>query len=1111
MKIATSRPAFLDIGLRKIALCMKLFIVFMLAACLQVSAKGYGQTKVTLQLKSVNLKEALHQLEKQAGIRFLYNDALIGNNQKVDINANNEALEKVLKAMFQGTGIQYKIMENDLVVLSAGTDRNDNQAEPIKGKVTGPNGEVVAGASVLLKGTKNGTSTNAQGEYVIAADAGAVLVFSSVGYDDVERAVGASTQLDVVLVASTKALEQVVVVGYGTSNRKDLTAPISVINTEDLVKRTTASPMGALQGTVPGVQVVTSGAPGAASTVRIRGVGSFSSENPLYVVDGIFLDNIDFLNPNDIAEMSILKDASGAAIYGVRAANGVVLITTKKGKYNMKTKITYNGYVGFQTPVHVLQMADAQQYSAMELAKGTTSDSAHVLLSVSKFGGSGLSPTTNTNWYNQILRNQALIHNNSLDVVGGSDKVTYALGLNYLEQNGILNAENSYKRYNIHFQTEAKLLPWLKAGFTINLSNSTLLSPQNSAFANAYYSSPLFPVLDPANTLATPTKYASSTSIGFNNGVYNNPVATAYYNYGRTKSFQILPTVYAEANFLNNKLTFRTQLSQRYQSNQTSVYLPQYYVDNIQKQTLSNLKSTQDRYTDYILDNLLTYKDGKNGHHWSVLLGQSSREQQWRQTWASADNVPANQESWYIGPNAGLNPLGAEDGSRNAGESYFARATYDYKNRYLLTATFRADGSSKYQTKWGYFPSVGLGWVVTQEDFMKHQNAFDFLKLRGSWGKLGNDAVPSNPGFARVSTGNDYSGVYGGTLLPGYVVGRNFSPNVKWEVVEEWDGGIDFSSVHQKLKGSIDYYNRTTNDLAFSKNFLVVGPIYGNWASMRNSGFEFNLTWADKIGQLGYQIGGNLSTLKNNVTSLGMGATNFTTGVSEFPTRMEVGQSANYFYGYEVAGIYQTQAEVDADPMAKGQGIKPGYFKFRDQNGNGILDIGDKVNLGSYLPKITYGFNLGLNYRNFDLSAVFQGVGGNKILNYNRALRLKYSDMNGDAKFVSGLWAGANSTNMYPSAYATTQAWNNQASSFFVESGAYLRVQNLQLGYNFKVKKGADIRVYATADRPFIFTKYSGFTPEVTSATIGDIQNKGYDFNIYPVSATYSFGVRITY
>ncbi|MBX2924642.1 MAG: TonB-dependent receptor [Chitinophagaceae bacterium] len=996
------------------------------------------------------------------------------------------------------------------------------QTLQVTGKVTNKStGEPLPGASIAVKDGGAATVTDTEGAFSITVPrSGSVLVVSYTGMATMERVITGSGTQDFELEVGDKKLEEVVIIGYGTQRKGDLTAPVTTVNTEEMMKRTTATPMEALQGSVPGVQVVSNGAPGSSPNVRIRGVGSFNNENPLYVVDGMFVNDISFLNPADIAEMSVLKDASGAAIYGVRAANGVVLITTKKGRLNMKTRVTYNGYVGFQTPVNRLKMANGEQYTSFSLQRATTPDSSTARLSAERFGGSGIAPTTSTDWYGELLRDRALITNHGVDVQGGSDKVSYTVGLNYTYQNGIMEALNSFKRYNIRVQMEAKAFPWLKMGFTAHLTNSTTFSPNNAAFAQAYSSSPLFPVYDENNTNAFPVKFASGAVIG--RGDDANPVATAYYNYDRLKAFQVLPSVYAEANFWQNKIVLRSQLTQLYSSGQRFNYSPEHNLGPGTAVTVSNLRSTQERNTNYILDNLLTYKDSRGAHHWSVLLGQSAREERWRTLWGAATGVPAIEESWYV--TQGTRDQGGynEDGSRNANLSFFTRVTYDFDNKYLLTATWRADGSSKYQEKWGYFPSVGLGWVLSGENFMANQKIFDFLKLRGSWGKLGNDGVNANAGYAIVNSGNPSSAIFGSTgasdgqYLPGYTVNR-FYTSIGWEVVTEWDGGIDFEVLRNRLKGSVDYYNRKTTGAAFNRPFaFTYTSIYGNWADMVNSGFDITLNWSDKVGKLGYQIGGNLSTLKNKVTSLGTlpsSTAGFPEWMAEFPNRIVVGQPINYFYGYEFIGVYQTEEEISRDPVASNYNataiskIQPGFPKYKDQNGDGVLGNEDRVNIGHYLPKVTYGFNIGLQYANFDFSIFFQGVAGNKIHNLNRGKLYKAStSLNIDEKFASGLWTAPGSTNEYPSAYALRDGWFKVSNSFFTESGAYLRIQNIQLGYNFKLndkKSPINMRIFATADRPFMFTKYNGFTPEVTGL--------GYDVNVYPVSATYSLGVRATF
>ncbi|HTJ13128.1 MAG TPA: SusC/RagA family TonB-linked outer membrane protein [Dinghuibacter sp.] len=1012
-----------------------------------------------------------------------------------------------------------------LILLCAGIGTYATALPPtvVKGRITDTAGNALAGATILVKGTRTGTSTNENGEFSIQTPkAAGVLVISYTGFTSREVSFSGDATLDIRLSAADNRQSDIVVVGYGTQKKGDLTAPITSVNMDDVDKRTTATPMDALQGSVPGVQVISNGSPGTSPEVRIRGIGSFNNENPLYVVDGMFVTDIGFLNSDDIADISVLKDASGAAIYGVEAANGVVLITTKKGRLNMKTRVTYNGYVGIQVPTHKVKMANGQQFTNYALQWQDAADSGSIRQSANLYGGAGLAPTTSTDWYKQILRSSAPITNQAIDVQGGSDKIAYTLGGNYLYQGGIMQYQNSFQRYNIRFSMDVRAFSWLKLGITTTVSNSVTFYPNNAAWETAFTASPLFPVYDSANNpSAFPIKFANSALIGRTDA---NAVAQARYNYNQYKQIQVLPGVYGELYLWHNRITLRSQLSEYYTSGLATNYAQQVNLGpGSTNTTPSMLTSSQDRNTNYILDNLVTYRDGLGRHHWSVLLGQSSRSDRYRVTTVQAQNVPAQQQFWYVTNYTRDPSYYSDNGTYNTSLSYFTRGTYDFDNKYLLTATFRKDGSSKYQQKWGDFPSLGVGWVISKEDFLKNVPGLDFLKLRGSWGKLGNDGVTPNAGYAIVNSGNAYSGIFGSTgsqngqYVPGYQV-NNFYSNVSWEVVTEWDGGIDFELLKHRLKGSADYYNRATNGAALNESFPFGAPaIYGNFADMTNKGFDFALSWGDRIGKLGYLISANASTLKNTVTKIGS-ISNIMGGVfgwaAEYPNIIQPGLPINSFYGYKTAGIYQTQQEIDADPVAVAANksvpgsVQPGFFKYADLNHNGVRDAGDETNLGSYLPKVTYGFNISVSYRQFDFSVAAQGVAGNKILNLNRGeFQKATSSINLDQKFMEHLWTGPGSTNMYPSAYALSQPWNKEdgGGSFFVESGAYLRIQNIQLGYNFKLgtNNPVGLRVFVTADRPFIFTKYSGFTPEISGI--------GYDNQVYPVTASYSFGVKATF
>lgn len=978
------------------------------------------------------------------------------------------------------------------------------------------------GVSVLLKGTTTGTVTGIDGDYTLKdIPSNGTLVFSYVGMKTLEEPVNNRTVINVSLQDDTQALDEVVVIGYGTSKAKDLTAPIAVVKSEDIVKHATSSPMQALQGKVPGMQIVNSGQPGKGPDVRIRGVGSFKDTAPLYVVDGMFYDNIDFLNNSDIQDLSILKDASAASIYGVRAANGVVIVTTKRGLYNKKATITYDGYVGFQKATNVLKMASSQQYAEMQRGIGSPTTLGILQNSIERYGGdlNSYTPSMNTDWYKELLRT-ALIHNHSLDITGGSDKTTYSVGMSYLFQEGIMDAKNEYERLNMRAKADYSPYNWLKIGANMVLTNASQYLPDNGAWAAAYQTPGLVPVIDENQTAeqSFPVKYASPSLIGMSD-YFGNPVARTAYHNERTQTVQILPTFYAEIYFLpENKLTFRTAYSQDISFLRGYNYIPQYKVGGGQLNNVSSLQKDTKFYRNWIVDNTLTYRDNFGKHNLTALLGQSTRTENYRYLWGKAPGVPGGKDEYmYLSQGNASGRETGDDGTTYRGLSFFGRAMYDYAGKYLLSFTMRADGSSKYQEKWGYFPSVGAGWILTQENFMKDQKVVDFLKIRASWGKLGNDKVAASDGFASIVQDQNTSGVFGQGLIPGYTNVVYFSW-LDWEVVNEFNIGADVNFLQNRLSFEFDYYRRITENAVIETPLpMGAGNLLGNNGKIQNSGLEFSLNWSDRVGDdFTYNIGFNLTTLKNKIKDLN-GLPYIYGNTAEFRTISKVGGSLNAFYGWQLDGVYQTQQEVDSDPVAVRYNAKqqtdatkivPGDFKYKDQNGDGIIDAADRTTLGSYLPDVTYGINAGFSYKNFDFSIVMQGQGGNQILNRKRGDRLWQSDINYDADMVENRWTGAGSTNKYLSAAGTVKAWNiAKLNSFYIENGAYFRIQNIQLAYTFDSFKMRafdfpSVRLSLSAERPFTSFHTNGFTPEVSN---------GIDTQVYPMAATYTFGLRIIY
>lgn len=987
------------------------------------------------------------------------------------------------------------------------------QNNTIKGIVVDKVNQPIVGATVMVDGTSHGSVTDMNGEFTIKdVSSGATVNFSFVGMKT--KKVKASSDMKVTLEDDMQNLEDIVVIGYGAAKAKDLTSPITVIKSADISSVPSTSPMTAIQGKVAGVNVISSGTPGSGPTVRIRGAGSFANSSPLYVVDGMFYDDINFLNNEDIEEMSILKDASAAAIYGVRAANGVVIVTTKKGKKNQPAKITYDGYIGFQKATNVLKMANSQQYATMLLEANYDAYSPIIKSSIDKYGGSYSDSDfhdwtfgSDTDWYKELLRT-AIISNHSLGITGGSEKATYSVGMSYLYQDGVMDVKNNYKRLNFRAALDYDATSWLKIGFSSVVSISNQVLPNNSAWQQAFNAPSIYPVYDANNTSSFPNKYASPSSVGFTSNFYN-PVATANYFNSKNDSHQYLTNLYAQINLIPEKLNVKTSVNYNYQNINGKVFTPTYYVSSWQQNTTTSLTKSTTSYDNYIWDNIMTYRDSYGQHNFGAMLGMSMRQEKYRFLSGTAVNVPEGKEEYqYLSQGNSTGITLSDNGSTYRGLSYFARLNYDYAGKYYLMFTMRADGSSKYQDKWGYFPSVGASWVVTEEPFMKNQSAIEYLKLRASWGRLGNDHVAASDGFASIATGNGSSGVFGNTTLPGYQNTSYFSW-LQWEVVDEINAGLNFSTLQGRLNVDADYFHRMTKHAVISPKIAFSNQtLAGNYGKILNEGFDLSATWSDRVGKdFKYHVGTNISVLKNRVKDLGGPSI-----IKGGETVNIVGEEMNSFYGYKVIGIYQTAAECAADPTAVKNGLQPGDFKYEDKNGDGIVDGNDRQALGSYIPKFTYGINAGFSWKNLDFEVSTYGQSGAKMYNRKRALRYAQSNYNFDYDQFKNRWTGEGSTNTYPSAAALIRGWNisdQRVNSFFVESANYFRIQNVTLGYTFKnIKMGSytlpSIRLSATADRPFTTFSANSFTPELSDA-------QGWDTEVYPITATYTFGIQIQF
>ncbi|WP_075602291.1 SusC/RagA family TonB-linked outer membrane protein [Saccharicrinis aurantiacus] len=982
----------------------------------------------------------------------------------------------------------------------------------IAGDVYDDTGAPLPGASVVIKGTTTGVSTDFDGHFelpgVLATD---VIVISFIGLLPQEITVGSQTNFNITLKSDASDLEEVVVIGYGTSKSKDLTSPIATVSAEEITSMNTSSAMGAVQGKLPGVTIVSSGVPGDGPAVSIRGVGSFEDTSPLYVVDGMFLDDINFLNPNDIETMSILKDASAAAIYGVRAANGVVLITTKSGSKDRKPTVTYDGYYGVQNVSQRLEMANSQQYADFMRASGDPDLAALIDASIARYGGSNGYPSVSTDWYEELIKNNASIQNHSLSLTGGTEKTAYAFSAGYFKQDGIMDATGEYERINFRAKVDFDISDKVKIGFTSLLTNEDKMTDDSQAWFQAYVNAPTYPVYDETQSSeeSYPIKFANPHNLGYDT-YYTNPAAVAYYRGdNKTDGTRFMPSIYLEVDPFNNKdIKFRTALNIDYRYEANTLYTPEYKSGNNIQQINQLSKTTRWDY-DYVWDNTITWDNQWDRHRLKSMVGFSVREENHRWLQGTAQGV---QNKEYINTGDESTTRSYDGGTKFKGLSAFARFSYDYLNKYILSVTMRADGSSKYQDKWGYFPSVGAGWVISEEDFFAgvRGSGFDFFKLRASWGMLGNDKVPANDGFASITTGGlNESGIFGGSnLIPGMLNNSVYS-SLAWEVVYETNVGIDTKFLDYRLNFEADYYSRDTKDMVI-RTVLPMGngSILRNTGSVRNSGIEILVGWSDKVGSdFRYSVGGNLTTIKNEVLDLG-NEPYIQTGTAEYPQRSVVGEALYSFYGYKVDGVYQNQTEIDNDPIAVANGLEPGDLKFSDLNKDGKIDSDDRTLIGKPNADFTYGFNFSAGYKGFTLAAAFQGVQGASIFNRKRADINKHPINNLDADLADNVWSGEGSSNTYPSAKGMFNTWNNaRLSDFYIEDGSYFRIQNIRLSYDFssdlvnKAKLSA-VQLYINADRPFTSFKSNGFTPEVPG---------GIDETVYPIPSIYSLGARISF
>lgn len=986
------------------------------------------------------------------------------------------------------------------------------QNQVITGTVTSKeDGEPMIGVSVLIQGTSKGTSTGIDGTYTLEAAAGEnVLVFTFIGYKSQTIEIGNRTTVDVVMEVDATELTEVVVVGYGVQKKSDITGATASVKGAELLKQPVLTATQALQGKVAGVQIISSGQPGSQPQIRIRGVGTINGgANALYVVDGVLTDDITNVNSSDIVDMSILKDASAAAIYGSRGANGVVLITTKKGQQG-GIKVNYNNTIGFRQAANLVKMANASEYqNYVQAATGTSPNG-----------------NADTDWFDSILRN-AWMQNHNVSVSGGSDKATHYLNVGYLNEDGIL-LNNNFRRFTTRLNSEYQLHEKLKFGHQLSYNNNIndngfgninidAFGNIGGAYNNAYRAAPIIP--DKVGD-----RYGN-TSAYQNVG---NPVLDLSNNKVRVKENRLQGTAFLEFKPIP-WLSLRSSVGGDWRNTVGRGYYYQFNADEStfvvsggnQYRALSSLAMNYNQSFRWVIDNIATATREFGEHDFTFMIGSTTEKLQSTSLSANRNNVPSNPDLWYIGvgdANTSTNGGGGEAWSR---QSFLARLNYGFKEKYLLTATVRSDGTSRLPSKnrWQQYPSFGAAWILSREPFLQNQELFDFLKLRASYGKVGNDQIPTdsytfstNGNIPYPINGSGFPAANGSLLL------RIIDPNITWETTTEYDLALEFSLIQSKLTGEINYYNKKITDLLI--NIAVNGQsadrdglIFQNVASVENKGLEMALNWRSNIGEnWTYSVGGNITFNKNTVLDVGLGRATpggSVGGQGPVTSTDDNGHSIGSFYVLKTLGVFNTLAEVNAYVDDEGNKIqptaKPGDFKYKDVNGDGQIDNLDYVYAGSYQPVAYFGINLGVTYKNFDLSVDIYGNVGNEVYNGKKAARYLGTD-NVESDVVYNRWTAANRNQNEPGA----NTGNLPASDYFVEPGDFFRINNITLGYTLPSSllsriKVSSLRVFATTQNPLTIKKYSGFTAELPGSPI----SAGIETDSYPTTRTFAVGLNV--
>ena len=1089
---------------------------FLLMVCVFCSYAGNAHSqnaKVSIRMNNVKLDKILNEIENQTDYLFIYNNQ-VDINKITSVKVKNEAVAQVLDRILSGTGINYEL-EGTHIILTTEAIKDlhaQQQAKTVTGTVTDVSGEPIIGANIRIKGTTTGTITDIDGNFSIEAEPQSVIEVSYIGYLTQETVINNQKSIRFLLKEDTKTLDEVVVIGYGVQKKADLTGSVANINTEKLNTQSNANIGQALQGKIAGVDIVSQGgALGSGTRIMVRGIGTLNNASPLYIVDGMYMNSIDHINPNDIASIDVLKDASSAAIYGSRAANGVIIVTTKEGSNTEgKPIIDLSVNLGISTASKFLDMLDAKGWAEV------TTIARQAIGKPALDMATDLANKPDNDWQDIMFR-PALMQNYNLSVKGGGKYSTYYTGLGYFNQDGIVKGTN-YQRYNIQSKNDYKR-GIFSAGtnLIISFSHDKPLHQElrGGMIGTILQSVPTLEKYDDTREGGYGGTYGDVVNIPHPLAIIDDNIMDRY-----NENVKIFANLYAQIELFKG-LKYKLNLTPDFSFERYKNYLNKYDF-GLATNSITQLTERQRRRRNILVENLLTFDRTFGEHKISALAGYTYQDSRFRHIQAYGEGLPQGLEEIDA---ATTNRSNEGNSWRSVLTSILGRVFYSYQNKYLFTATIRRDGSSKFgkNNRYGYFPSFSLGWNVAEEKFMENVHWLDQLKLRGGYGVLGNQEIDNYQYSSTITTGINYPDGNGGLLQGAFP--KNFAnPDIKWEETAMTNVGIDFMAFNNRLSLTADYYVKNTKDILLTVPIPISSggandPIR-NAGKIRNNGFEFNLGWMDQPNpDISYGINLIGSFNKNKVIAMGSesgsikgGSTNQNITTSETKAGYPIGG----YWLISTAGYFNSQEEVDAyakDGKKIQPAAEPGDIKFVDANNDGVINDDDRVFQGSPFPDFTFALNGNMRYKNFDLSIGLQGVLGNKI--YNATLQT-LEDVTKGSNFLASCLDYSTPENKNASHPRLT--WddpnrNTRAESDrYLENGSYLRLRSVQLGYTFPQTwfKGAiqHARVYINAENLFTITSYSGYSPDVNA---DNANYRGFDNFIYPTNRTFMLGLNVTF